>query len=128
MFFLWEKNADVFFDRIKKRACVSHLKLKTRMCFWTEEKTRMCFFCGRKNADVFFDRIKKRVCVFIRIKKQNRVLYSHAVICDSCLVTSVGCGVTGSQYSCCALRCLFGLYCKWIPHLFRQVRLWKLAK
>ena len=36
-------------------------------------------------------------------------VFSHTVICDSCLVTSVGCGVSGSQYSCCALRCLFGL-------------------
>ena len=55
-FFLGKKNADVFFDRIKKRACVSHLKLKTRMCFWTEEK----------NADVFFFvEEKTRMCFLI---------------------------------------------------------------
>lgn len=113
-FFTGEKNADVFFES----------KPKTRMCLEFKIKNAYVFLDGRKKRGCVLEvGLKKRVCVFFQIKKQNRVCFSHTVICDSCLVTSVGCGVSGSQYSCCALRCLFGLL-----HLFRQVRLWKIAK
>ena len=101
MFFYWRKKTrNVFFES----------KPKTRMCLEFKIKNAYVFLDGRKKRGCVLEvGLKKRVCVFFQIKKQNRVCFSHTVICDSCLVTSVGCGVSGSQYSCCALRCLFGL-------------------
>ena len=108
------------------------------MFFESKPKTRMCLEFKIKNAYVFLDGRKKRGCV-LEVGLKNAYVFFSDKETKPCMffptrlyVILAWLPVLAVEFlalSIAVVRCAVSSgYCKWIPHLFRQVRLWKIAK
>ena len=117
-FFTGEKNADVFFESKPKTRMCLEFKIKNAYVFLDGRKKRGCVLeVGLKNAYVFFSDKETKPCMFFPARLYV-ILAWLPVLAVEFLALSIA-----------VVRCAVSSgYCKWIPHLFRQVRLWKIAK